>query len=36
MSFDRMSGYECYRKDDLESIMLLLIFLLKGQLEWSK
>lgn len=35
MSLDRMIGYECYKKDDMESIVLLLIFLLKGALPWS-
>ena len=36
MSLDRMIGYECYRKDDLESIVLLLILLLQGKLPWSR
>ena len=35
MSLDRMIGHECNRKDDLESIVLLLIFLIKGKLPWS-
>ena len=30
-----MIGYECYKKDDVESIVLLLIFFLRGKLPWS-
>jgi hypothetical protein len=36
MSLDRMIGYESGMKDDLESIVLLLIFLLRGKLPWTE
>lgn len=35
MSLDRMMGYESSRKDDIESVILLLIFFLKGKLPWT-
>lgn len=34
-SFDVLKGNEPSRKDDLESIILVLIFLLKSKLPWS-
>lgn len=36
MSIDRLQGYEGSRKDDIESIILILIFLAKGSLPWTK
>ena len=36
MSFDRMQGYEPTRKDDIESILSILIFLIRGELPWSR
>lgn len=35
MSLDRMMGYETSRKDDIESVFLLLIFMSKGSLPWT-
>ena len=36
MSFDRMQGYEISRRDDIESILNILVFLFRGELPWSR
>jgi len=35
MSLDRLQGYESCRRDDVESILLILVYLMKGALPWS-
>ena len=36
MSIDRLQGYEGSRRDDIESIIFIMVFLLKGALPWTK
>ncbi len=36
MSMDRLQGFEGSRRDDVEAVIYMLIFFLKGSLPWSK
>lgn len=35
MSFNKISGFNTSRRDDLESLFYMLVYLLKGELPWS-
>jgi hypothetical protein len=36
MSIDRLQGFEGSRRDDVEAVIYMLIYFLKGALPWSK
>ncbi len=36
MSYNRLAGYEPCRRDDIESIILLLVYFISGKLPWTK
>lgn len=36
MSIDRLQGFEGSRRDDVEAVIYMLIYFLKGNLPWSK
>ena len=36
MSYNRLAGYEPSRRDDVESVILLLVYFRRGKLPWTK
>ncbi len=35
MSFNKISGFNTSRRDDIESLFYMMVYFLKGQLPWS-